>query len=939
VCAALLGPGAIAPVLAACWLLALARGAGRRFWFAAALGLALVGAAVEGADGRRLRGSEQIDRTVHGVVVAAPGRDGGRFDLRVSACEPACRPRLVRLSSYAPLSLAVGERWVFDVRLRAPRALANPGRGDGELALWRAAVDARGYVRRPERARRLAPAPRAGLLERLRAQLTGRLEAAAPGRTGLLRALLLGDRSALDDRTWRRLAVTGTTHLFVVSGLHVALVAGAVLLLLRLCGRSVTDRPALGLVLGVAGSYAVLSGFGLPVRRALAMLAALLLARVLGRVVAGPGVLLRVAALLVVVDPLAVLDPGFWLSCLAVAALLALDGSVAPHRSSLIRLLRPQLAVAAVLTVPLLAAFGWVPLLGPLVNLLLVPLVAVVVLPAGFLGLALDLAGWGGGATLLRGLADGLRSLFAVLEVGAVTMALRPPGLLAGGLALAAALALLQPLPRRVRALAALVLGLSVCVPQPRPEAGGYFVDVFDVGQGLAVLVRTRTRALLFDTGGRFGPDADAGAVVVGPALRALGVRHLDLVLVSHGDADHAGGLAGVRASLPVEAVLGPAAASPRDGPCSAPRQWRWDGVLFELLHPPAGAGAGATNRASCVLRVRGDLGPGPVTVIPGDIDRHVERRLAPRVGRTDLMIAPHHGSRTSSGRAWVRHTRPRWVVFAAGEPNAFGHPHPEVVARWRAVGACLRTTGRSGMLSWSSDAPERMSARREGGWRWWRWQDPEVGGPRRRASARDGLFGEMVDHAAQFAHEALLVVRRQEVADADLAAVAAHGDARPVPGMARTAHEEAREQALEDVALVGPADTGLDEQFVVREGQHLLAMGAAHAVPEAAAEDAHLEHAEGQDHPEAVHQERDADREGDDGYHGQEHQVRTPGPGAVRAQHDAPGAVVGVEGDGDHGAGAGDGGGGDASSARGPGPRPGRPVDLGHGLRCGRGR
>ena len=937
--AVLLGPGQLAPVLAAGWMLALAAPGRRATGLAAGLGLALVGGAVEEVDGRRLHGDERLDLRVRGHVVAVREAEGGRFDLAVTACEPTCRLRRVRLTSYTPLAVVAGERWQFDVRLRAPRALANPGRGDAELTLWRAGIDAQGHVRDVGTAERLAPAPRAGPLRNLRQRLAARVEAAAPEGAGLLRALLLGDRAAVDGPTWRRLAVTGTTHLFVVSGLHVALVAGAALVLLRLCGRPTTGAFTIGAVLLAAAAFAVLSGFEEPVRRALGMLVLVLVARRLGRAVAGPALLARAAALIVMVDPLAVLDLGFWLSCLAVASLVVLAEPGRGGPSLPWRVLRPQLAVSLVLAVPLLGAFGWMPVLGPVVNLLLVPLVGLLVLPAAFLGLGLDLAGAEAGAQLLRALGLGLAGLFERLEPLAVVQPLQPPGAAATVLALGAALAVLVPLPLRVRCLAALALALLLLVPHARPAPGHYRVEILDVGQGLAVLVRTRTRALLFDVGGRFGADADAGGSVIAPALRALGVGHLDLVLLSHGDADHAGGLPGLAEAIPIDVLRGPASIGARDGPCAAPLAWRWDDVDFDVLHPRGAATAGADNRRSCVLRIRGELGRGAVTVVPGDVDRFVERRIAPRVGRTDLMIAPHHGSRTSSGRAWVRHTRPRWVVFAAGATNAFGHPHPEVVARWRDAGACLRTTGRSGMLGWSSDAPDRLAGWRSGRFGWWRWRDPRAEDEVRCGSARDGFLGEAVDHATQLPDEALLVVRGQEVADAHFPAVAAHGDARAVPGVAGATDEEPREQALEDVALFRAADPGLDQQLVVREGQHLLAVRPAHAVPEAGAEDAHLEDAEGQHHPEAVQQEGDADRERDHGDDREEHEVRPPGPGAVGPQHDAPGAAVVVEGDGNHAAGAGRCEGGDASSAAGGGPRPDRPVDLRHGARAGPGR
>jgi competence protein ComEC len=389
-----------------------------------------------------------------------------------------------------------------------------------------------------------------------------------------------------------------------------------------------------------------------------------------------------------------------------------------------LELVRIQLWVTLILSVPLVLIFGWLSASAPLVNLVAIPLISLLVLPAGLAGLVLAAAGHAAGEAVLGVLGSLLVALTRMLDPLGVTLALAAPGLpwllLAGLLLIRAA----GTDPAPVRWLA-LVLGIALLgAPRTGPPEGEFRVRVLDVGQGSAVVVRTRNRVLVMDAGNRFGaPGIDAGALVVAPALRALGVRRIDRLLVSHGDADHAGGVPGLLAAMDVTEVLGPAGVPGRIGPCDRALAWSWDGVRFEVLHPPGGA-ALPGNRGSCVLRVRNARS---AVLLPGDVDRYVERRLAATLGRIDLMVAPHHGSRTSSGRALVRHARARWVLFSAGRPNAFGHPHPDVVARWREAGACTAVTGDAGMLVWSSRTPDRVRGWRASRPRWWRGADFSV--------------------------------------------------------------------------------------------------------------------------------------------------------------------------------------------------------------------
>lgn len=721
-----LGPVACTVLTSLAWMggLLLRRQPWAGVLWALALGSLLPGMAVVQGDARRIE-DLRVDGVLTGRILRAEPEAAPRM-LEVKVLDSGridARPRMVRLQVHTPMEIRTGQTWHLPVRLRAPRGPANPGAGDPDRNLFRAGIDGQGYVR-GEGARLLADATPGSLASRLRAAGSERIEAAAPGIGGRhLRALLVGDRRALQGGDWALLAATGTTHLLVVSGLHVGMVAALVFGLTSVSGlRGWSPGASTLLVLMVAGSYALVTGFELPARRAWIMLAvgAALLA---GQRLPNPALALLWAALVILVlDPLAPLAAGFWLSFLAVAALLlVISGRSQGGLSGLRGLLLTQLTVATILAVPLAVVFGRMPVLAPLVNLLAIPLVSMILLPLGLLLLlALTLSVPGAGAAMGM-LALGLEwSLLALAALPSVAIALSPAATLLLPLAVLAAAVVWMPWPWPLRAIAGCLL-LALLVPRlDAPAKGTFRLHLLDVGQGKAAIVRTRQHVLLYDTGPPFGPDSDAGMRIVVPALRALGVTRLDRIVVSHDHADHSGGLGSVRTAFPGASVSAPTPL-PDAGLCHAGQSWEWDGVRFDLLLPEPGVAGEPRffNRHSCVLRVRAGE---RAVLLPGDIDVFAERRLANDLGPKDVVVAAHHGSHTSSGRVLVRLTQPRFVWIAAGCPSPFGHPHPIVVERWQAAGASVRGTGPGGMLTWNSAAPTLMSAERERRRRYWHW-------------------------------------------------------------------------------------------------------------------------------------------------------------------------------------------------------------------------
>lgn len=648
---------------------------------------------------------------VTGTVAEVPRREPGRIRFRVSGVTAPTGgvPRQIALSWYRPTPPfpRAGERWRFAVRLRRPRSLADPGVFD--YARWALAhgIGATGYVYRG-RARRLAPAGPG--LTRLRARVARSVAAALPGDpyAGLVAGLAVGFRGQITQGQWQTLRATGTTHLLAISGLHLGLVAALVYFLVTALARRVAPLarrvPARMAGAGAAGlaalGYAALAGFSLPTQRALVMLALPLVALALRRRIGVADALAAAAVAVTLLAPLAVLTASFWLSFGAVAALIY--GARAARD-----LVRAQVTVSLAL-VPLVAAFfGVISLVGPAANLVAIPVVGWLAVPAALGGSLATLVHPGWGAPLFRASAFVLAHLWPLLDhlarLPLASLTLGPAGwpALAAGVAGAACLLAPRGLGMRLAGAALLVPLFWPTLPA-RPAPGDYRVAVLDVGQGLAGVVTTAHHVLLVDTGPRWWGDNDAGREIILPYLRARGLGRPDAIVLSHTDSDHSGGLRSIEAAFPRVPVVSGAATA--DNPCRAGQYWDWDGVRFSILAPAAGA-SGTRNNRSCVLKVSG---AGGAVLFPGDIEAAGEQRLLERAGprvRAALLLAPHHGSATSSTPPFVASVHARFVAFATGFHNRYHFPRPQVVARYRATGAVLLDTAHDGALRFEVSA------------------------------------------------------------------------------------------------------------------------------------------------------------------------------------------------------------------------------------------
>lgn len=615
---------------------------------------------------------------------------------------------------------APGEHWSLRLRLRPPDGLRNPHGADAARWALREGLAATASVRDDPDLIYLGPPGLPQAVLGLRSMLAERIRARAPPGDGraLLLALTLGDRSEIDASLDWTLRATGSAHAVAISGLHIGLVAfwvGAIAAAIR--GRTQRDQVAVGpghvgIAAGASAGilYAALSGFALPTQRACVMLAVVALA-FQRRVGAGSGRSLALALTAVLLlDPLAVMDAGFWLSFAAVAALVY---AAAHGEGRLQRLVRAQLVVSLGLMPVLLMLWGEVPLLAPAINLLLVPWLGLVLVPAALISVLVP------ASTPLALAAAELTAMG--LRVAAEAPLWWSPGVLGALPALLAVVAVLlicAPRGWPARWIAAFLL-LPAMFPAtaPAPEAGGFELHLVDVGQGLAAVVRTRGRTLIYDTGPAYRSGGDAAASALVPVLVARRWTP-DVVIVSHGDDDHAGGLATLSRRFPGRLVLsGEPDRVPGSRPCRSGQAWSWDGVRFRILGPTSAASG---NDASCVLSVQGRGGSALLT---GDIESGSERALRGRLGRRDVVVVPHHGSATSSSLALVEETQPQLALFPTGTHDPWDFPRAPVVARWRAAGARPLDTGAVGMISVRC-GPERCPELRlpaQDRPRWWR--------------------------------------------------------------------------------------------------------------------------------------------------------------------------------------------------------------------------
>lgn len=688
---------------------------------------------------------EGRDLQLTGVIATMPDRfdHGQRFGFDVEHAIDGSRevviPRRIALGWYADdgemPSLRPGERWTLTARLKQPHGQANPFGFDVEAWWLTEGVRATGTVRAGVAQRRDALVislrdtvgrMRAGLRDRIQAALTD-----APYASVIV-ALVIGDQRHIAQSDWEIFNRTGIGHLVSISGLHItmiaALFAGLMHWLWRhsfftgsaLPLRAPAHKLAATAGLMVAALYVALAGFGIPAQRTLLMLTVATMAVWSDRLLPASQVLAAALLAVLIIDPWAVLWPGFWLSFGAVGVLLFAapgrrEGDHQPRdwKAMLRSASRTQLAVTIGLVPLTMLLFGQVSLVSPLANAAAIPVVSFLVTPLALVGSVLPspLSGWL--LQLAHGAFAGLAQWLSWLSSLPLAVWQAPrPGWLPALVAAAGTLWMLAPRGWPLRWVGALAW-LPVIILLPETPVAGLRVTVFDIGQGNAVLVETKTFRLLYDTGPSYSAEADGGSRVIVPYLRARGIHHLDALVISHSDSDHAGGartlmqavgIGWVATSLPPAHGLVDA----RHVACVAGQRWVRDGVRFEFLHPlSSDRVTSKPNVRSCTLKITAGQ---QSILLTGDIEAPQERALLARDAhrlRADVLLAPHHGSGTSSTAAFLDAVSPRLALFQVGYRNRYRHPKPEVVERYLARGIRVLRSDRTGAISLTMDGQQ----------------------------------------------------------------------------------------------------------------------------------------------------------------------------------------------------------------------------------------
>jgi len=671
------------------------------------------------------RSWEQQDIEIIGVVASLSEvthrGEQFRFDVEQVITPNAQVPKHIALTDYqrhlwhqlaeeadqlpllTPSIFSAGQRWRLTVRLKRPHTTYNPHGFDFEAWALAQHIRAMGYIRNQNRREKLADfvwRPHY-MIEYCREKIGNRITQSLTHQpyAGVIRALVIGDHSQIHAQDWQVFLRTGVNHLMSISGLHISMLAGLAFGLTSfiwrrfpyLAVRLPTKKAATIAGVLAALSYACLAGLSVPTQRALYMLATFALALLLSKRVSIARILTIALLVVVLLDPWAVIAPGFWLSFCAVAVIAYATVNRLQLRHWLIEAANTQWSVTLGLLPLLILMFGQASMVSPLAIAFAIPAISLLVVPLSIVGALLPFDFILQAAQWI--LAVCMQALVWLASFPFSTWQQASAPIWAIGLAIIGALWLLLPRGFPQRWLGLILMTPMIFVAPDKLFEGQMQVTVLDVGQGLSVVIKTATHTMVYDTGDRYSADNDAGNKVIIPYLRSQGINQLDALVISHDDKDHSGGAASVLAQIPTK-WLATSYTLPRitntmptQYTCHSGQKWVWDNVMFEMIHPMLDADEALTlsdNNSSCVMKVTSRYGS---VLLTGDIEKEAEAILLQNYKnklKSDVIIAPHHGSKTSSTIAFIKAVGAEYVVFTVGYLNRFKHPKSDVVDRYR---------------------------------------------------------------------------------------------------------------------------------------------------------------------------------------------------------------------------------------------------------------
>lgn len=624
-------------------------------------------------------------------------------------------PGIVRLNWYKTNVIPVpGEIWSLNAKLKRPYSFMNHGGFDYETWMMRQGIKATGYVKKGKK-NKILEKSNGYFVETLRYKLSHEIKKHVDEPLlGLVLALSLGDRSQLESSQWRVLTNTGTNHLIAISGLHLGLIAGVIYFLTRTLWRQFyfatqfIPAPIIASIIAFVSAfiYAALAGFSLPTQRALIMIAVFLSGLLLSRKPLTINVVCFAVVLILLLDPFSILAADFWLSFTAVILILYITRHRVSKQSSLRRWLQLQCLLSLALSPFLIFWFKQFPLYSVFANLIAIPMIGFIIVPLILLAMIMLLP-FPRLAGSIYDCVDKISSLhwsyldFLSQQYNAIIpVAVYNKGSLI--IAIIGIVILLMPkgLPGRW-------LGLLFILPLLFPKTdslktGEFNFTLLDVGQGLSAVIQTGQHALVYDAGVRFSERFNIGDAVIKPYLRDKGITELSMLMISHGDNDHIGGASTVIEQFNISRILSSVPeklSTNRSEYCHAGQQWSWDGVKFEVLHPALKSDF-VGNNASCVLKVSSDYGS---VLLTGDIEQQAEKSLLksmPDEIKVDVLLAPHHGSKTSSSNEFIATITPKYAVVSAGYRNRFGFPKQDIMTRYEAHGVETLVTYMAGEIS-----------------------------------------------------------------------------------------------------------------------------------------------------------------------------------------------------------------------------------------------